>query len=216
MEALHRSRKFSVGFLGISLQFQGSVYLVAQIYGLSAGAIVGGVVRMLAMINNATMSLLTPVLPTVKIAIAKNDLGWATRACKATVFVGLAVAICVALTLTFFGQRVMTIWLHLDVKLAGSAFLALGLFGFSYLFSTSLYLLQGSMFEDQKTGYSLLVSALVGLSVGLALSEFTGLEGIFFATALSLVVFVIRPLVREFLQLVSHWERTLAVGRHTK
>ena len=186
-----RALSWGVAQGGIVLHLQGSVYLAAQAFGLGAGALVGGMVRLFQILHNLLLAFLTPVLPTLSHAAAAGDAGWLSRTGRRAALVVLAGTAFPAAVIALFGDRIVAAWLGIatapDPLLYG-AFAAMAVF---HIAAQLYYLVLLALGDGRGPSRTLLRAGIAGLIAGFAAMQAFGLAGLIWgqAAAMALVGF---------------------------
>jgi O-antigen/teichoic acid export membrane protein len=189
-----RALGWSVAQAGIVLHLQGSIYLAAQAYGLAAGALVGGMVRLFQIFHNLMLALLNPVLPTLSHAAAAGDRRWIAgtgRHAAIGILVGLTVPSGV---IALFGDRVVATWLGLDVPPDAGLFAALGVMALLHMAAQLYYLMLLALGDGRRASLDLLRAGLLGIAAGVVAIRVTGLAGLIWAQAIMMLLVGFAPI----------------------
>jgi O-antigen/teichoic acid export membrane protein len=191
---LRRGLSWGIAQAGLVLHLQGSVYLAAHAFGLAAGALVGGVVRLLQIFHSLLLSLLNPVLPTLSHASAAGRGEWVqknVRRAAAIIFVGL---VALSVMTAWFGDEVVAGWLQLDVQPDFALFAAFGAMALFHMASQLYYLILLALGKGRQASFNLLWAGVAGVIAGFAAMQFYGLHGLLWGQALAMLAVAFVPI----------------------
>lgn len=198
-----RAFGYSVAQTGLILHLQGSVYIAAHAFGLGAGALIGGVVRLFYIVHNLLLSLLNPILPTLSFAATASDSLWIRRAVRrAAALILLALGLFAA-GFALGGDRLVEAWLRLPVAADLPLFAALAAMAFLYIASQLFYLMLLALGDGEWASRRLFWGGAVGTLAGLAALDAAGLVGLVAGQALGMLVIAFVPISLRLLRRAS-------------
>ncbi len=202
---MRRALGWSVAQGGVALHLQGSIYLAAQAFGLSAGALVGGMVRLFQILHGFLLALLNPVLPTLSHAAASGDRAWLFEAGRRTAVFILGGLSLIGIAIAVGGGAVMKHWLGLAPADDALLFAAFGAMAAFHMGAQLYYLMLLALGDGRRPSQHLLVAGLGGLGAGLVAMQDLGLAGLLWAQAAAMLVIGFAPIALRLAARLGSW-----------
>jgi O-antigen/teichoic acid export membrane protein len=198
-----RALSWSIAQLGVVLNWQGTVWLAAHTAGMTAGGLVGGVVRLFQILSSLSLTLITPVLPTLRHSLVAGDDSWSLRALRLTVtLICIAVLIMGAL-FALLGPMVLQAWLHLDFDVPRVVFAGFGILAIASMLPQLFYLVLMAIGSSKAASLNLLLGGVCGTLAGaFAIGRF-GLAGLILGQGLGMLFLACIPNSRLVLAKLS-------------
>jgi O-antigen/teichoic acid export membrane protein len=158
---------------------------------------------------------LTPFWPAYGESIARGDVLWARRALIRSTLASISVALPLIVALIVFGQRLTEVWTRGEVS--PSFLLVLGLGGWALLVTiggpVGMFLNGAGVFRFQTV--CAVVMAVTSLPLSILLGRLAGVEGVVFATLITLIVFADIPallIIPRVLRSIEHHSAVQEAG----
>jgi O-antigen/teichoic acid export membrane protein len=189
-----RALSWGIAQAGLVLHLQGSVYLAAQAFGLGAGALVGGMVRLFQILHNLLLALLTPVLPALSHDAVAGRGRWAVRTGRRAAVVILGGLGVLGAAIALFGDSIVGGWLSLDVPPDVGLFAAFGAMALLHIAAQLYYLMLLALGDGRRPSQNLLWAGVFGVVAGVAAMHSFGLAGLIWGQAAMMLLFGFAPI----------------------
>jgi O-antigen/teichoic acid export membrane protein len=200
-ETALRAYGYSRAQLGLVIHLQGTVYLAAQGFGLAAGALTGGLVRLFYIVHNFLLSILNPILPTLRYGAAAGDHDWVRRTLSASMTAILALLAIMAAAIALLGDRIVQTWLSLQPPAAPMLFAAFAAMALFYIGAQLAFLVLLSLGDPQWPSRRLLWAGICGTAAGFVVVRLGGgLLGLIAAQAISMLALAFVPIAIRLLR----------------
>lgn len=194
LQNFRRSIDCGAAQTGISLYLHGAVYLAAQYIGLSAGAVIGGMIRLFILTQSTFNSFLTPILPTISRGTAAGDLIWVRKALRTTAICAGTAAVGFAMTIALAGDFVLNLWLQLDAPDGYALFPGLALMSFCYMITNMQNLALLALGDGTWGARRILAAGGIGFALGCLAMRLGGLSPFVAVQGATMLVIAVIPL----------------------
>ncbi|WP_430427411.1 lipopolysaccharide biosynthesis protein [Parasphingorhabdus sp.] len=191
-EAGVRLLSYSKAQSGLTLHLQGAVLFSSHFFGLSAGAVMGGMARLIIQMHGFVMTVFNPILPTITKAYASNNLADLKKRLTITLMLAFIIVASFTIPIGIFGDTILKIWLSLD-NVSVEYNLPFALFAFGYSMSHLLYVILLSLNSVRIASWRLLVSGLSGVTAFYVFSEFFGFSGLLWVNITAMLLICLVP-----------------------
>jgi O-antigen/teichoic acid export membrane protein len=183
--------KFWVIQISAIVSFQTDLIVVTQLFGIKEAAIYGIILKMFSLINMIQSTFFNPLWVAYCEAINKKDLQWIMATFKKSLKIAIIWSVIGSIIISISAQKLLNLWLPENVKIDLSLLFAM--VSTCILFSIAqciASLLNGLSFLNSQIIFGF-ASGITNILLSCFLGLLTGVSGVAWATAFSILIFSI-------------------------
>jgi O-antigen/teichoic acid export membrane protein len=196
-EALHTGLMYFILQLAITIGVQTDNIVIAQILGAKAVAAYAVPARMFALVTSFLVMLSGVILPAYADAFSRQDGAWIKRTFFRVSIFGTIIALCAAVVLFVWGNRILTIWVGPNVQASSSLLLSFAALSVIYAYLQPINFLMNGIRRFRVPVICAIANAVLNLGLSILFVKHLGIIGAVLGTLTATVLVQVVPLTIE-------------------